>query len=190
MKLYFPHLTYTFLVLARTNYSIVLKTVCLIKIILGIIVQDFSLEMFSQSCDDFFSSLWRPCMRREFEFSIWVLIPFQLLLFAILWKPTPVIHYVCRLGTKVNIISPCLINHPNICRTSHWRILRGAVECISYSVGRWRMCNPIAPQLSLRQVPLLVVWQLLALSEGTVASNHRFCWSVISSHIHIFFFSP
>ena len=83
----------------------------------------------------------------------------------------------------------CMINHCNICRTSHWRILRRAVECISYSVGRWRMCNPIAPQLSLRQVPLLVVWQLLALSEGTVASNHRFCWSVISNHIHIFFFS-
>jgi len=120
----------------------------------------------------------------------WVLIPFQLLLFAILWKPTPVIHYVCRLGTKVNIISPCLINHPNICRTSHWRILRGAVECISYSVGRWRMCNPIAPQLSLRQVPLLVVWQLLALSVGAGASNHRFCWSVISSYMHVIFSLP
>jgi len=83
-----------------------------------------------------------------------------------------------------------MINHCNICRTSHWRILRRAVECISYSVGRWRMCNPIAPQLSLRQVPLRVVWQLLALSVGAGASNHRFCWSVISSYMHVIFSLP
>jgi hypothetical protein len=51
------------------------------------------------------------------------------------------------------------------------------------------MCNPGALQLSLRlqQVPLLVVWQLLVLSEGTMARNHRFCWSVISSYEHIIF---
>uniref|UniRef100_K3XU16 Uncharacterized protein n=1 Tax=Setaria italica TaxID=4555 RepID=K3XU16_SETIT len=74
--------------------------------------------------------------------------------------------------------------------TSHWRILRRAVERISYSVGRWRMCNPGAPQLSLRlqQVPLLVVWQLLVLSEGTMASNYRLCWSVIPATSTLYFY--
>jgi hypothetical protein len=48
------------------------------------------------------------------------------------------------------------------------------VGCISYSGGRWRLCDQGALQLSLRRVPLLAAWWLFVLSKGSMGSNYRF----------------